>query len=293
MRDMVEKINKVLRYQRNFKWQAIIDYNGYKDSFEYHVKHHPINEKYTGKWNALINYDNKKTISDSYYNVSTDLAKKFNLIPTGKYDVQYIKQHESVNIVNNNNGLIVCLKCNRNNMCFDIATCFFPSRINKLLSIGTKIFPEMNREKTEENLEKLNYMLYRDDRISEKNKVHEFEEAMGEFFEPDSPEYNILFNNETNNIKNIIDSIIAETEAYLNFMQKLIKNQDDKEYYFIFSDGIEYIAKLSLLYKIKDKNYETLYNKFLNIDINNSYKHALDECKKFMDEGEKIYGNGN
>ena len=75
-------------------------------------------------------------------------------------------------------------------------------------------------------------------------------------------------------------------------MEGLIKNEDDREYYFIFSDGIEYIAKLSLLYKIKDKNYEKLYNKFLNIDINNSYKNALDECQKYIDEGEKNYGIG-
>ncbi len=57
----------------------------------------------------------------------------------------------------------------------------------------------------------------------------------------------------TNNVKNTIDNIVAETEAYLNLMEGLIKNEDDREYYFIFSDGIEYIAKLSLLYKIKDK----------------------------------------
>lgn len=292
MRDMIEKINKVLRYQRNFKWQDIHNYNGYKDSFEYHVEHHPINEKYTGKWNSIINYENKKTISYSYYNVSTDLAKKFSLIPTGKYDVQYIKQHESVNIVNNSNGLIVCLKFNRNEIDFNIATCFFPSRINKLLSIGTKFFSDISREKTEVNSMVLNYMMYKDN-TSEKNKIYEFKKAMREFFGADSLEYNILFNNVTNNVKNTIDNIVAETEAYLNLMEGLIKNEDDREYYFIFSDGIEYIAKLSLLYKIKDKNYEKLYNEFLNIDINNSYKNALDECQKYIDEGEIIYGNDN
>ena len=292
MKEMIEKINSILRYQKNFKWQNIHYYNGYKDSFEYHVKHHPIDERKTGKWDMLIKYDNNKTIADSYYNVSVNLAQKFSLIPTGQYDVQYIKQHESINIVNNNNGLIVCLKCNPRKICFDIATCFFPYKINNLLSIGTKIFPEMRAEKRKANPSGLNYMMYNEP-ISENNELNEFKEAMGELFGINSIEYKILFYNEINNVNGLIDNITTETMEYLNFMENLIKNEEDRKYYFIFSDGIKYIAKLTLLYKLKNQNYKKLYEKFLKIDIKNSYKNALDKCEKYIDEGEKNYGKGN
>ena len=112
MYKMIEKINNVLKFQINFKWQNIYNYKGYKNSFEYHVQHHPKDEKKTGKWNLLIDYHNDKTISDSYYKTSVDLSKKFALISKDKYDIQYNKEHASVNIVDLNNGLIVCLKYN-------------------------------------------------------------------------------------------------------------------------------------------------------------------------------------
>ena len=107
MEKIIDKINNILKYQTHFKWQEIYNYYGYKNSFEYHVKHHPIDEKDTGKWDYLIDYRNKATISNSYYNTSINLASKFALLTKGEYDIQYIKKHESVNIVDNNNKLIV------------------------------------------------------------------------------------------------------------------------------------------------------------------------------------------
>ena len=294
MEEMIDKINNVLRYQMNFKWQEIYNYCGYKNSFEYHVKHHPIDEKDTGKWDYLIDYANKKTISDSYYNTSTHLASKFALLTKDEYDIQYIKEHASVNIVDNNNGLIVCLKYKRNKIRFDIATCFFPSKINALFSVKDKIFSTCSIVDKAINLNNLNFIPYLDNDLQNKNNIKAFEEAMREFFGgSNSIEYRILFKNETKNIDNIINNIINDTTEYLNLMENLIKDEDDKEYYFVFNDGIEYIAKLSLLYKIKDKNYENLYQKFLNIDINNVYKDALDKIKKYIDKGEKNSENNN
>ena len=124
-------------------------------------------------------------------------------------------------------------------------------------------------------------MMNIDNNIHNVKNVNDYKEAMREFFGIDSIEYKILFNNEKNHIDDIINNITNDTMAYLNLMENLIKDEDDKKYYFVYDDGIEYIVKLSLLYKIKDKNYEKLYQKFLNIDINNSYKEALDECKKY------------
>lgn len=294
MEEIIDKINSVLRYQMNFKWQEIYNYCGYKNSFEYHVKHHPIDEKDTGKWDYLIDYANKKTISDSYYNISTNLASKFALLTKDEYDIQYIKRHASVNIVNKNNGLIVCLKYRRNKIHFDIATCFFPSKINALFSVKDRIFSTRSIVDKETDLNNLKFIPYFDNNTQNKNNIKDFEEAMREFFGgSNSTEYKILFKNETKNIDGIINSIINDTTEYLNLMENLIKDEDDKEYYFVFNDGIEYVAKLSLLYKIKDKNYENLYQKFLNIDINNVYKAALDKCKKYIDEGENNYGNHN
>lgn len=290
---MIEKINNVLKYQMNFKWQEIYDYKDGKNSFEYHVKHHPIAEQKTGKWDSLIDYTNKKTISDSYYKTSVDLSKKFGLISKGKYDIQYIEKHASVNIVDMNNGLIVCLKYKQNKIRFDIATCFFPSKINMLFSISNKIFSTNNKIEKETDANKLHFIPYIDKNTQDEKKIDDFEEAMREFFGIDSIEYKILFNNETNNIDSIINNIITDTMDYLNLMESLIKDEDDKKYYFVFNDGIEYVVKISLLYKIKDKNYEKLYQKFLNIDLNNSYKEALDECKKYIDEREKSYEQNN
>ena len=102
--------------------------------------------------------------------------------------------------------------------------------------------------------------------------------------------YNILFRNETQNIDSFINDIVNDVIEYLNLMENIIKDEEDKEYYFVFNDGIEKIVKLTLLYKVKNKNYEKLYQRFLNIDINNVYKDALDKCMKYIDKGEKNYG---
>ena len=279
-------IYNILRHQLEFKWQEISPYMKYKNSFEAHAYKHPINEKHTGKWNSLINYDNKKTIFDSYYKASVDLSKKYALALKSEYDLRYNERHCSYNILDRNTGLMVCLKFWKNNLRFYIASCYFPSnKIIKLFSASDKFM-----EKTD--ISKLDFMMYTDNKHDRKN-VNVFEEAMRDFFGIDSIEYKILFENETNNIDDIVNNITTDTREYLNFVKSLIKDEDDKKYYFIYNDGIEYIVKLSLLYKIKDKNYEKLYQEFLNIDINNSYKEALDICKKYIDEGEKNYGRNN
>lgn len=296
MGEMIEIINTVLRFQMFFKWPEKSPYyhnnKYYKNSFEYHVQHHPKDEKETGKWDSLINYANDETISNSYYKTSVDLSKKFALISKDNYDIQYIKKHDSVNIVNMNNGLIVCLKYNKDRNYFDIASCFFPSKINKLLSIKHKIFSANNRNGKETNANNIHFTPYMDNNTQDEKSSITFEEAMREFFGIDSIQYKILFENETNNINVIINDIVNDTTEYLNYMESLIKDEDDKKYYFVFNDGIEYVVKLSLLYKIKDKNYEKLYQRFLNIDINNVYKDALDECKRYIDEGE-LHGKNN
>ena len=294
MEEMIDKINNVLRYQMNFKWQEIYNYCGYKNSFEYHVKHHPIDEKNTGKWDYLIDYGNKKTISDSYYNTSINLASKFALLTKDEFDIQYIKKHASINIVDNNNGLIVCLKYRKSKIRFDIATCFFPSKIDNLFSIKDKIFSKGSLSDKKADLSDLKFVPYIDNNTQNKNNIEDFEEAMREFFGgSNSTEYKILFKNETKNIEDTIKIITNDITEYLKFMENLIKDEDDKEYYFVFNDGIKYIAKLSILYKIKAQNYKELYQKFLNIDINNVYKDALDKCQKYIDEGEKIHENYN
>ena len=286
MNRMIEKINTVLRYQKNFEWQRIYNYKGYRNSFEYHVKHHPIDERYTGKWNSLIDYANDKTVADSYYKTSVELAQKFALISSGKYDVQYIKEHESINMVNETNGLIVCLKFEENRICFDIATCFFPSKLNMLFSIRNKVFATNNKIDQNGTTNNLNYMMRTINNKHDKENIDIFKDAMIDLFGSNSVEYRILFENQKNNTDDIINNIVDDTEEYLNLMESLIQKEADKKYYFVFNDGIQYIAKLSLLYKLKDKNYEKLYQRFLNIDINDSYKNALDECKEYIDGGE-------
>lgn len=294
MEKMIDKINNVLRYQTNFKWQEIYNYCGYKNSFEYHVKHHPIDEKNTGKWDYLIDYSNKETIDNSYYITSINLASKFAFITKDKFDIQYIKKHSSVNIVDNSNGLIVCLKYQEDKIRFDIATCFFPTKVYTFFSIKDKIFSTRNINKIKTDLSNINYIPYFDNNTQNKNNFEEFEEAMIEFWGGiNSIGYKILFRNETQNIDDMINNIINEVTEYLNLMENLIKNEEDREYYFVFNDGIEKIAKLTLLYKVKNKNYEKLYQRFLNIDINNVYKDALDKCQKYIDEGEKNNGNYN
>lgn len=293
MDEIIEKINNILRYQINFNWQNIYNYKGYKNSFEYHVQHHPKDEKKTGKWDSLIDYSTDKTISNSYYKTSVDLSKKFALISKDKYDIQYIEKHASVNVVDMNNGLIACLKYNKNKICFDIATCFFPSKLNMLFSIKNKIFSANNQIKKENDINKLYFIPYKESDTKDEMNINAFEEAMREFFGINSIEYKILFKNEINNIDDFINVVADDINDYLNLMDEHIQNEDDKKYHFVFNDGIEYVAKLSLLYKIKDTKYEKLYQKFLDIDINNVYKDALDECKKYIDEGEKSYGNNN
>ena len=147
-----------------------------------------------------------------------------------------------------------------------------------------RLFYQNEANGTYQKSDNLYYMLYKE----EINKnIDIFREAMEEFFGNNSIEYKILFeNNITDNIDEIVNDIIVDTTEFLNLMEKIISNEEDKKFYFVFNDGIDYIIKLSLLYKIKNNNYEKLYNRFLNIDINNSYKEALDICKKFIDERE-------
>lgn len=279
MDEMVKKI----KHQIDFKWQEISPYKGHKNSFVAHVYKHPIREKNNGKWSVLINYANKKTIEDSYYKVSVDLPKKYALDSKYEYDLRYEEKHCSYNIVNVNTGLMVCLKFWKKTQLFYIASCYFQ---NKEI---IELFSKNKNEKDYDNNFIIGYTMCINNNIHDINDVKAFKEAMREFFGIDSIEYKILFDNETNNIDETINCIIKEITDYLDLMISLIKNEDDKEYYFVYNDGIEYVVKLSLLYKIKDENYEKLYQKFLKIDINNSYKEALDECKKYIDEGEK-YG---
>lgn len=303
MEEMIEKINNVLKFQMAFNWIKKSPYYGennkyYKNSFVAHTQKHPIGERYKygygAKWNAIIDYSSYKTIFDSYYKISIELSQKFCLISKENYDIQYIKEHESVNIVNLNNGLIVCLKYNQYSNYFEIATCFFPYKINKLFSIKHKIFSENNKIEKDKDISELSFIPYKENNASKKININAFEEAMEEFFGANSIEYKILFNKKTNNnIVDIINNIASDVTGYLEFMESIIKNEEDKKYYFVFNDGIEYIAKWSLLYKIKDNNYKRLYQKFLNIDINNVYKNALDECKKYIDESEEKYGSNN
>ena len=177
---------------------------------------------------------------------------------------------------------MVCLKYRKDELYFYIATCYFPSY---------KITRLFYKNKTNENYESLNnlyYMLYKENKETTEN-IDIFKEAMEEFFGNNSIEYKILFDNIPNSIDSTINGIITDTTEYLNLMENLIKNEEDKKFYFVFNDGIDYIIKLSLLYKVKNNNYENLYNRFLNIDINSSYKEALDMCRRFIDERETIY----
>ena len=139
----LQRINKILRFQKEFKWVEkspfYKDHKYYNNSLEAHAHKHPIKEKYTGKWNSLIKYDNYKTIIDSYNKASIDLSKKFDYISKGKYDLQYSYKHDSVNIVDLNNGLIVCLKYKDYSNCYNIATCYFPSKVDKLFSLRSYI----------------------------------------------------------------------------------------------------------------------------------------------------------
>lgn len=279
---------EILKNQKAFKWQNICPYyNDYKSSFDYHVQHHPIDERNSGKWDSLIDYNNWQTISDSYYKSSVDLSKKYELTLTKDYSFNYRKKHDSYNILDNNNDLMVCLKYNKRNQCFDIATCYFPSK--KIVNLFYKNDRnEIKQDFYKQDFNNWQFIMNIDNNIHNVKNVNDYKEAMREFFGIDSIEYKILFNNEKNNIDDIINKVTNDTMAYLNLMENLIKDEDDKKYYFVYDDGIEYIVKLSLLYKIKDKNYEKLYQKFLNIDINDSYKEALDECKKYIDDGEKV-----
>ncbi len=270
----------ILRNQSEFQWQDIRPYYyncyAYKNSFEAHAYKHPIKERKSGKWNSIIDYSDKKNIFDSYYKASTDLSKRYALSPNSQYKFYYKSEHDSYNISDKKTGLEVCLKFRDNK--FKIASCFVRYKVVDLFSKNSK-------EKINDfNNFNLNFTMYIDDNMYDVNSVVNFKEAMKEFFGVDSKQYKILFNNETNNIDEIINNIITETTEYLDFMQSLIKNEEDKRYYFVYNDGIEYVIKLSLLYKIKNKNYDKLYEKFLDIDINNSYKKALDECKKYIDE---------
>ena len=282
MRNFDEKgeiyINNILKHQKNFKWQDIHPYKDFINSFDYHVEKHPIKEQHTGKWDTLINYDNKETVSKSYFTVSTDLSKKYVSDSKDNCTLIFNNKHCSYNILDKRNNLMVCLKYRKNELYFYIATCYFPSY---------KIARLFYENKSDESVNNLYYMLYKENDVTTKN-FDIYKEAMEEFFGCNSIEYKILFdkiqNSIDDSINDIITGIITDSTEYLNLMEKLIKNEEDKKFYFVFSDGIDYIIKLSLLYKTKNSNYEKLYTRFLNIDINDSYKEAFDICKKFIDE---------
>ena len=285
MRGIDEKgelyINNILRHQKEFKWQNISPYKEFENSFEYHVQKHPIREKYTKKWDKLINYDTRKTISDSYYKISNDLSKKYISGLKSDCSLMFNNKHYSYNILDKSNNLMVCLKYKKDELYFYIATCYFPS-----YKIAQLFYKNIINESYDLS-KNFYYMLNKEENLLEKN-VDIFKEAMEEFFGSNAIEYKILFeNNIPNNIDTTINDIIADTTEYLNLMESLIKNEEDKKFYFVFNDGLDYIIRLSLLYKIKNDNYERLYNSFLNIDINDSYKEALNICKIFIDEREK------
>ena len=209
------------------------------------------------------------------------MAKKFDYLSKGKYDLQYSYKHDSVNMVNLDNGLIVCLKYNCYNNCYHIASCYFPSKVDKLLSLSNYISETSD-------MSKIRYMM-----IDNGQNKDLFKEAMEEYFGINSKEYQILFNNKINDIDKLIIYTEKDILEYLNFMEDCIKDEKDKKYYFVFNDAIEYVVKLSLLYKVKKNNYFDFYKRFLNIDINNSYKDALDICKKYIDEKENLNGRNN
>lgn len=271
-------INNILKHQKSFKWQEIHPYKEFDNSFEYHVEKHPIREQYTGKWEHLINYENRETISNSYYKVSNELPEKYVSDSRNKYSLTFNNKHCSYNILDKNNNLMVCLKYKKDELYFYIASCYFPSyKIIRLFHSNSVI-------KNNQSSNNIYYMLYKED--SQKTDNNIFKEAMEDFFGNNSIECRILFDNFQDNIENIINNIITDTTEYLVFMENLIKNEEDKKFYFVYEDGVEYIIKLSLLYKTKNNKYMELYERFLNIDINNSYKEALDICKKYLDESE-------
>ena len=110
----------------------------------------------------------------------------------------------------------------------------------------------VNKIKTD--LSNINYIPYFDNNTQNKNSFEEFEEAMIEFWGGiNSIGYKILFRNETQNIDDMINNIINDVTEYLNLMENLIKNEEDREYYFVFNDGIEKIAKLTLENSKKNK----------------------------------------
>lgn len=287
--EVIDKINLCLRYQTNFKWQDKKNYNGTgMTSFEYHVKHHPIDEEKTGKWKPLklIDYKNYETISESYFKTSLDLAKKFNLLLGKRYDLQYNENHCSTNMVDMETGLITCLKYDEETIAFDIATCFFPNKLYKFYSIKNKVFSAMYQDREFDigfipNMEKAEIL---------NNESNYFKSALIEYFKEDSEECKILFNNESN--EEIIKKNAKEVHDYLAYMENNNINSDaKKEYNFIFSDAIEYVAKMCVLYKsIKNTNnnlYDSLYNRFMRIDVNNSLKNALQKSEEILEKGRK------
>ncbi len=272
-------INNILSHQKTFEWQKICPYKEFKSSFEYHVEKHPIKERYTGKWDSFINYDSRDTISNSYHNISCDLPQKYVSRLSDNYSLMFNNKHCSYNILDKNSNLMVCLKYRKDELYFYIATCYFPSY--KI----ARLFYKNNINGKCDSSDNLYYMLYREHEFENRN-IDIFKEAMEEFFGNNSTEYKLLFDVAPNNVDSLIEEIIIDTTKYLDLMDNLIKTEEDKKFYFVYNDGIDYIIRLSLLYKIKNRNYEQLYNRFLNIDINNAYKEALEICKKFIDAGD-------
>lgn len=171
----IKRINNILRFQKEFKWQDITSYLNFKNSFEYHVEHHPIAERKYGKWDSLINYKNRKTLYYSYFKTSTDLSKNYSLLNNKDLILRYNSSHESYNIMNLKNGLMVCLKFNKYKLCFDIATCYFPSRKVK------NFFEREDNYIYSTNSNNIHYTLYKED-IEQHDKKCSFEEMIENFF---------------------------------------------------------------------------------------------------------------
>ena len=275
----------ILKNQIDINWQDIRPYGKYNNSFEAHAYKHPIGESYSPKWKSIIDYSNKNTIYNSYQRVSTRLPQRFILTPRREYELHYNQKHFSYNILDKNSGLMTCLKLWKKK--FYIATCYFPS--NKVINLFSK--DEIITDVTEDF--DINFMLNVDNVSYDVKNANAFKEAMKEFFGTQSTKYRILFENVTNDTELIIHDIVSDTNEYLSTMERIIKDEEDKKYYFVYDDGIEYIINLSLLYKLRNEDYEELYQRFLSIDVNDSYKNALDECKKYIDEGENKNGKNN
>lgn len=227
----------------------------------------------------MINYENSNTIRETYLDASVYLSKKYS---NGEdCNIRYNDQHCSYNILDVKKKLMVSLKFNYQFSKFFIATCFFPSIYQ--IRLFSPCYPSYKKDK----LNEINYMMYD---VNKDNNQNIFEKSMSEILGSNSIEYKILFSSNMNDDTNYNiwkSNLKLEIDNYLCFMENIIKTDEDRKYYFVFNDGIEFVIKILILYKIKDNDYIKYYKRLLNIDLNNSYKNAFDICKKYL-EGENL-----